>query len=101
MRLPFKLPQFVTPRALHENGVLGMNERNHAYIMRYNNRKDYPDVDDKLRTKKLALEHGVSTAEFVGAIEFQFQVNNFFEMVKNVPDFVIKRGTAAAAAEYL
>ena len=53
MRFSFKLPQFASPKSLHENGVLGMNERNHAYIMRYNNRKDYPDVDDKLRTKNL------------------------------------------------
>ena len=92
MRFSFKLPQFVSPKSLHENGVLGMNERNHAYIMRYNNRKDYPDVDDKLRTKKLAVEHGVSTAEYVGAIDCQFQVKNFFNIVKDVPDFVIKPG---------
>ena len=92
MRFSFKLPQFASPKSLHENGVLGMNERNHAYIMRYNNRKDYPDVDDKLRTKKLAVEHGVSTAEYVGAIDCQFQVKNFFNIVKDVPDFDIKPG---------
>ena len=92
MRFSFKLPQFASPKSLHENGVLGMNERNHAYIMRYNNRKDYPDVDDKLRTKKLAVEHGVSTAEYVGAIDCQFQVKSFFDIVKDVPDFVIKPG---------
>ena len=86
------MPQFASPKSLHENGVLGMNERNHAYIMRYNNRKDYPDVDDKLRTKKLAVEHGVSTAEYVGAIDCQFQVRSFFNIVKSVPDFVIKPG---------
>ena len=77
MSFSFKLPQFVSPKSLHENGVLGMNERNHAYIMRYNNRKDYPDVDDKLRTKKLAVEHGVSTAEYVGAIDSNSKLKTF------------------------
>ena len=92
MRLTFNLPKFASPKTLRENGVLGMNQRNHAYIMRYNNRKDYPDVDDKLRTKKLAIAHGVSTAELLGSIDCQFQVRNFFNIVKNVPDFVIKPG---------
>lgn len=88
----FKLPKIASPKALHESGVLGMNERNHAYIMRYNNRKDYPDVDDKLRTKKLAIAHGVSTADLVGSIDCQFQVKSFLKLVKDVPDFVIKPG---------
>lgn len=92
MKISLKLPEFVSPKLLHENGVLGMNERNHAYIMRYNNRRDYPDVDDKLRTKRLAIEHGVATAELVGSIDCQFQVKSFLKLVKDVPDFVIKPG---------
>lgn len=92
MRLPFKLPEFISPRGLRGAGVLGMNRRNHAYIMRYNDRADYPDVDDKLRTKTLAIKHGVATAELVGSIDCQFQVKSFEKMVENVPDFVIKPG---------
>ncbi len=41
-----KLPRLVSPRALAASGVLGMNRRNYSYIMRYNRRADYPDVDD-------------------------------------------------------
>ena len=52
MKFSLKLPPIVSPRRLREAGVLGMNQRNHAYIMRYNRRADYPDVDDKLRTNK-------------------------------------------------
>lgn len=90
--MKFKLPEFVSPRELREGGVLGMNERNHAYIMRYNDRANYPDVDDKLRTKKLAIAHGVATAELIGSIDCQFQVKNFLKLVSEVPDFVIKPG---------
>lgn len=92
MRLPIKLPKFVSPEKLFESGVLGMNRRNHSYIMRYNDRKNYPDVDDKLRTKKLAMKYGVATAELVGSIDCQFQVKSFTKMIKDVPDFVIKPG---------
>ena len=87
-----KLPRLVSPRALAASGVLGMNRRNYSYIMRYNRRADYPDVDDKLRTKELAIRAGVTTAELVGSIRFQYQVREFGKLVASVPDFVIKPG---------
>ena len=68
MKFSLKLPPIVSPRRLREAGVLGMNQRNHAYIMRYNRRADYPDVDDKLRTKELAIRYNVSTAGLIGSI---------------------------------
>ena len=48
-------------RRLRNRGVLGINRRNRDFVMRYNPRHLYPLVDDKLRTKKLAQEHGVKT----------------------------------------
>lgn len=69
-----------------------MNQRNYSYIMRYNRRADYPDVDDKLRTKELAIRYKVATAELVGSIAYQYQVKAFRQLVKDVPDFVIKPG---------
>ena len=45
---------------LHGKGVLGLNARNHSYVMKYNKRHSYPLVDDKLRTKKLAIEAGIA-----------------------------------------
>ena len=46
------------------NGVVGLNERNCQYIMRYNPRRLYPLVDDKLATKRLAeREPAVGAAE--------------------------------------
>ena len=87
-----KIPRLASPVSLHRAGVLGMNQRNSDYIMRYNHRADYPDVDDKLRTKQLAIRHQVATAELIGSIEHQYQVRRFRELVVEAPDFVIKPG---------
>ena len=93
MKLPaVRLPRLVSPASLHRAGVLGMNQRNYAYIMRYNRRADYPDVDDKLRTKQLAIRHHVATAELIGSIRHQYEVRGFRDMIAGVPDFVIKPG---------
>ncbi len=93
MKLPqLTLPRFTSPENLRKAGVLGMNQRNHGYIMRYNRRADYPDVDDKLRTKTLAQKFGVATAGLIGSIHYQHEVKHFCDLVESVPDFVIKPG---------
>ena len=51
---------FVNPLRLRDRGVLGINQRNSDYIMRYNKRKLYPLVDDKLQTKQLAIDAGIA-----------------------------------------
>ena len=43
-------------RSLSSEGVLGLNRRNGDYILRFNPRRLYPLVDDKLQTKRLALK---------------------------------------------
>ena len=45
---------------LRSKGVLGLNGRNHSYVMKYNKRHSYPLVDDKLKTKKLAIDAGIA-----------------------------------------
>ena len=35
---------------LHKNGILSINCRNSEYVLRYNKRKLYPLVDDKLKS---------------------------------------------------
>jgi hypothetical protein len=47
-------------RPAAHRGVLGLNERNCEYIMRYNPRRLYPLVDDKLATKELAMAAGIA-----------------------------------------
>lgn len=86
------LKQFGSPSALKQAGVLGMNKRNCDYILAYNKRRYYPMVDDKLITKKLAIEYGVPTAGLIGAIRYQYEVEKFQELVAAHESFVIKPG---------
>lgn len=79
-----------TPRQLREAGILGMNRRNHSFILKYNPRKYYPRVDDKVQTKQLAAEHGVNTAGLIGIIEYQHDVAALPDLVRDHSEFVIK-----------
>lgn len=77
-------------RELKENGVLGINARNYDYILKLNNRKYYPLVDDKLQTKTVALNNGINTTKVIGVISFGYEIKNILNIVKNYKEFVIK-----------
>ena len=79
-----------TPKKLRQAGVLGMNSRNYNVISKYNQRRLYPLVDDKVQTKILAQKAGINTPGLIGLIEFQHQVKNIIELVKNHKEFVVK-----------
>lgn len=76
--------------ALRARGVIGMNQRNSRYIGRYNDRRLYPLVDDKLKTKLLAGRHGITSPVLIGTVHSQFEVKGVAGMVANRPGFVIK-----------
>ncbi len=82
--------KFTSAKMLRAKGVLGMNTRNFHIISRYNQRRLYPLVDDKVQTKALALQYGLETPNLIGVIEHQFQVKNILSMVKNHTEFVVK-----------
>ena len=75
---------------LRENGVLGLNERNADFIMRFNPRRLYPRVDDKAITKKLALEAGMAVPDLYGVIAHQADVRQFSDIVADHESFVVK-----------
>ena len=81
---------YTWPWYLSQAGILGMNKRNHSYISRYNPRRLYPLVDDKLKTKQMALASGVAVPELIGTIREQHEVRRFAEMVRDWPGFCIK-----------
>jgi len=81
---------FSIAQQLRDAGVLGLNQRNSEYIMQLNPRKFYPRVDDKLRTKKLALEAGMAVPELYGVISSQAEVRKLSEIVASRESFVIK-----------
>ena len=75
---------------LRDAGILGLNERNCDFIMRFNPRRHYPRVDDKVLTKKLALEAGMAVPDLYGVIANQGEVRTFPRIVENLESFVIK-----------
>jgi len=75
---------------LREAGVLGLNERNCEFIMRHNPRRHYPRVDDKVLTKKLALEAGMAVPDLYGIITNKGEVRTFPSIVEHLESFVIK-----------
>ena len=81
---------FRLPRHLHRLGLLGINQRNADFIMRYNPRKLYPLVDDKLRTKQLAIDNNIAVPELYGLIEHQYQTRAIDSILGEHQDFVIK-----------
>ena len=81
---------FSSPSALRAAGVLGMNARNFHVIAQYNSRKLYPLVDDKVLTKTLANNIGISTPKLIGKIEFQYEVKNILDIIGDNKEFVIK-----------
>lgn len=90
MKIPY-LSEYVTRyRQMTASGILGMNCRNTDFIGRYNSRKLYPLVDDKLKTKKLALTHGVNVPELIGVIANQHDVNQVKAITAKCSGFCIK-----------
>lgn len=71
-------------------GVLGMNARNAEYILKYNKRCYYPMVDDKLQTKKLALENHIRVPQLLGVVKYQSQLAALPRFLMKHNDFVIK-----------
>ncbi len=84
------LKKWTTPEKLRDAGVMGMNARNFHVISKYNDRRLYPLVDDKVQTKTLANKIGISTPKLIGKIEFQHEVKNILDIIGSEREFVIK-----------
>ena len=84
------LPKFCKPSELANAGVLGMNARNFNIIGKYNKRCLYPLVDDKVKTKELANNIGISTPKLIGKIECQYEVKDILKIIEGYSEFVIK-----------
>ncbi|MFL0800748.1 MAG: alpha-L-glutamate ligase-like protein [Agarilytica sp.] len=77
-------------RDLTAQGVMGMNRRNVSYIGRYNRRALFPLVDDKLKTKRLAIEHQVTVPCLIGVVSHQHEVRNIDHVIAGHRAFCIK-----------
>ncbi len=81
---------FANPFSLHRLGILGMNERNSRYVSRYNPRRLYPLVDDKLQTKQLLESSGINVPELVSTVKEQSQIEKLINFLPASSGFVIK-----------
>ncbi len=77
-------------RRLRERGIMGINQRNAEFIMPYNPRDQFPLVDDKLRTKRLAIENGIAVPELYATVEIEHDVYSMLDTLGDHSSFVIK-----------
>ncbi len=77
-------------RRLKSADVLGINRRNAQYTLPHNARRLYPLVDNKARTKQLAMAMGIPVPELYGIIDYEHQRRNLHELLERYPDFVVK-----------
>jgi len=81
---------FANPFKLKKLGILGMNKRNIHYIGAQNDRKYYPLVDNKLKTKVVAQNAGISVPKLLVTIEHQSQLRHLKEMLEGIDKFALK-----------
>ncbi|MEH6584198.1 MAG: alpha-L-glutamate ligase-like protein [Halioglobus sp.] len=81
---------WIRPARLQALGMLGMNGRNLEFISRYNDRRLYPLVDNKLKTKLLAEEYGVSTPALQFVIREQHEISHIEDQLMERDCFVVK-----------
>ncbi|KTD51927.1 glutathione synthase/ribosomal protein S6 modification enzyme [Legionella quinlivanii] len=77
-------------RRLKQGHVLSINQRNSDFVLKYNERKRYPLVDDKLKTKRLAVAAGIAVPQLYEIIETEHQIRQLDSILEPYKDFVIK-----------
>ena len=67
-----------------------MNRRNVKYISRVNERKNFPLVDDKLKTKRIAEVANIAVPALLDTIRYQSELRNLHERLEKFAKFVVK-----------
>ena len=79
-----------TPGELRAMGVVGINMRNARFLLPNNPRRLYDLVDNKLRTKQLALEHDMAVPDTYGVVSSPHDTAVLDRFLKDRESFVIK-----------
>ncbi len=82
-------------RELAKAGVLGNNRRIRDFILPYNNKSDYPLVDDKFLTSQLLLSKGIPHPKTRGLIQVISDTKHLHSQLKNIDEFVVKPAKGA------
>lgn len=85
-----------TWRGLRDLGVMGINNRNAEHILKYNQRRYYPLVDNKVLTKELAIQAGINVPEKYAVIDSEMAIKKLKRIVEQHNSFVIKPAQGAA-----
>ncbi len=80
---------------LRDAGIIGMNERNGLYIAGFNQRRLYPLVDDKLRTKQLALDAGIAVPPLYHEVNIEHEIGGLEKTLQAHQSFVVKPSKGA------
>jgi alpha-L-glutamate ligase-like protein len=83
----------ITPRLvknMRAAGVLGLNRRNGDYILKWNRRRFFPLVDNKVLCKTRLLECGLAVPELISIASFMRQASHLEELLGDHTEFVIK-----------
>jgi alpha-L-glutamate ligase-like protein len=81
---------FGTLAGLRRAGVLGLNCRNSGYTLKYNRRRFYPLVDDKVLCKRRLQERGLAVPDLIALVELNRQAAHLAELLGDHTEFVIK-----------
>ena len=78
------------PSELKRLGILGMNRRNADLVLPLNPRANFPNVDDKLRTKGLCEESGIRVPKTLAVFRCLSELKRMPGLLEAQPEFVIK-----------
>lgn len=82
-------------RILSGRGVIGINRRNSDYTLRWNPRRLYPLVDDKLATKRLCEQAGIPVPKLLAVARHHFELRGLAASVSSLPSFALKPARGA------
>src|SRR3546814_17334414 len=87
-----------TWKALEARGIMGINRRNDAYVLKYNKRSLYPIVDEKIITKERAIIAGIHVPELYGVISKEKEIEKLDEIIDVRTDLELKPVHGAGGA---
>lgn len=82
-------------RELRAMGVLGINRRNACYTLKWNDRRFYPLVDDKLATKRLCEAAGIPVPRLLAVAEIHHDARELPRRMAGQEEFVLKPSRGA------
>lgn len=75
---------------LRKLGLVGINQRNAEYVLLHNQRRFYPNVDDKLITKRMAIEHGLPVPALYAVVREEHEIEELHAHIRERESFVVK-----------